>query len=121
MERLRNDEGESGTYGGSFHFGRDVNNPFDSNYAYANALLGNFQSYTESDTRPSNEGRKSVLGWHVQNTWKANRKLTLDFGNAPKDVIRLPGANHWDLSLPSTTRSAPPWIPGRGLTLRAGR
>ncbi len=79
-QRLRNYEGESGTYGGSFNFGRDVNNPFDSNYAYSNAMLGNFQSYTESNTRPSNEGRKTILGWYAQDTWRVSRKLTLDYG-----------------------------------------
>ena len=48
VERIRNYEGEQGTYGGSFAFGRDVNNPFDSNYAYSNAVLGQFASYSES-------------------------------------------------------------------------
>jgi hypothetical protein len=80
IERLRNYEGAQGNYGGSFSFGRDTNNPFDSNYAYSNALLGNFSSYSEASTRPSNEGRKTTLGWFVQDAWKASRKLTLDFG-----------------------------------------
>ncbi|MBI3679217.1 MAG: TonB-dependent receptor [Acidobacteria bacterium] len=80
FERVRNYEGEQGNYGGTFNFNRDVNNPFDTNYAYSNALLGLFQSYSESDTRPSNEGRKTVLGWYIQDTWKINRKLTLDYG-----------------------------------------
>ncbi|MBY0507954.1 MAG: carboxypeptidase regulatory-like domain-containing protein [Bryobacteraceae bacterium] len=80
FERIRNYEGEQGTYGGSFAFGRDANNPFDSNYAYSNATLGNFSSYTESASRPSNEGRKTTMGWFVQDTWKLSRKLTMDIG-----------------------------------------
>jgi hypothetical protein len=79
-ERIRNYEGEQGNYGGSYAFGRDVNNPFDSNYAYSNALLGNFSNYTESQFRPSNEGRKTSSAFFIQDTWKVNRKLTFDYG-----------------------------------------
>ena len=79
-ERLRNYEGEQGTYGGSFDFSVDTNNPLNSGYAYANALLGNFRSYTESNTRPSNEGRKTSLAWFIQDNWRVSRRLTLDYG-----------------------------------------
>ncbi len=79
-DHARNYEGESGTFAGNFNFGRDVNNPNDSNYAYANALLGNFTSYTESNSRPSTEGRFTSMAWFVQDTWKVTRRLTLDFG-----------------------------------------
>ncbi|WP_031499965.1 carboxypeptidase regulatory-like domain-containing protein [Bryobacter aggregatus] len=89
FERIRNYEGEQGTYGGSFAFARDVNNPFDSNYAYSNAVLGNFQSYQESAFRPSNEGRKTTMGWFLQDTWKVTRKLTLDYG------MRFVWFNQW--------------------------
>lgn len=89
FERIRNYEGEQGTYGGSFSFGRDVNNPFDSNYAYSNAVLGQFANYSESQSRPSNEGRKSTVGWFVQDTWKVNRKLTIDIG------MRFAWFNQW--------------------------
>jgi hypothetical protein len=89
FERVRNYEGEQGTYGGSFSFSRDVNNPFDSNYAYSNAVLGNFANYSESQSRPSNEGRKTTMGWFVQDTWKINRKLTMDIG------MRFVWFNQW--------------------------
>lgn len=88
-ERTRNYEGEQGNYGGNFNFGRDVNNPFDANYAYANSLLGNFSSYTESQSRPSNEGRKTTAAFFVQDTWRVNRKLTLDYG------LRFVWYNQW--------------------------
>jgi hypothetical protein len=79
-DRTRNYEGETATFAGNFNFGRDVNNPLDTGYAYANALLGNFQSYVESTSRPSAEGRGTVLEWFVQDTWKTTPKLTLDYG-----------------------------------------
>lgn len=79
-EHARNYEGERGTFAGSFDFSRDVNNPLDSNWAYSNALLGNFRSYVESDTRPSTLTRGSTFEWYLQDNWKATRKLTLDYG-----------------------------------------
>jgi hypothetical protein len=80
FERIRNYEGARGTFPGSFSFGRDVNNPNDSNWAYSNALLGNFASYAESNTRPSTEVRGATLEWFVQDNWKITRRLTLDYG-----------------------------------------
>src|SRR5262249_46784730 len=45
VERARAAKGRGnntafGGFGGNFAFARDVNNPFDSNYAYSNAALG---------------------------------------------------------------------------------
>ncbi len=37
----------TGRHMGTFDFGRDGNNPFDSNHPFANALLGNFRQYSE--------------------------------------------------------------------------
>ncbi|HUS08132.1 MAG TPA: carboxypeptidase regulatory-like domain-containing protein [Bryobacteraceae bacterium] len=79
-ERARNYEGERGTFPGSFSFGRDVNNPSDTNWAYANALIGNFASYSESTTRPGTQARGTTAEWYLQDNWKVNRKLTLDYG-----------------------------------------
>jgi hypothetical protein len=79
-ERIREYEGEQGTYPGQFDFGRDVNNPNDSNYAYANAILGNFTSYSESTARNGDQRRGSTLEWYAQDNWKLTRKLTLDYG-----------------------------------------
>lgn len=88
-ERTRNYEGEQGNYGGNFSFARDVNNPFDSNYAYSNALLGQFSNYTESQSRPSNEGRKTTAAFFLQDTYKVSRRLTLDYG------MRFVWYNQW--------------------------
>jgi outer membrane receptor protein involved in Fe transport len=80
VERARNYEGATSTFAGNFSFARDTNNLDDSNYAYSNALLGNFQSYTESNFRPSGEGRQSLAEWFIQDSWKATRRLSLEFG-----------------------------------------
>ena len=89
FERVRNYEGATSTFGGNFAFARDVNNPLDSNYAYSNAVLGNFQSYQESTARPSGEGRQSLFDFFVQDSWKVSRRLNIEMG------ARMSWYNHW--------------------------
>jgi len=79
-EFVRNVEGPQGTFAGSFDFGRDVNNPLDTGYAYSNALIGDFLSYTESTSRPLPDGRGSDVEWFAQDTWRPIKTLTLDYG-----------------------------------------
>jgi hypothetical protein len=79
-ERVRYFSGDRGTNWGQFDFSSDTNNPLDTRYAYSNALLGVFRSYQESNTRVETNGRGNTLDWFVQDTWKATRRLTLDYG-----------------------------------------
>ncbi|MEP7343005.1 MAG: carboxypeptidase regulatory-like domain-containing protein [Acidobacteriota bacterium] len=89
VERARNYEGATATFAGNLSFARDTNNPLDSNYAYSNAILGNFQSYTESTFRPSGEGRQTLADWFIQDSWKATRRLSLEMG------VRFGWFNQW--------------------------
>lgn len=88
-ERVRNYEGATATFAGSYSFTNDANNPGNTGYAYANALLGNFTSYTESTARPSGEGRQSLFDFYVQDSWKATRRLSVEFG------VRFGWYNQW--------------------------
>ncbi|MGH9838741.1 MAG: hypothetical protein ACREEM_08155, partial [Blastocatellia bacterium] len=89
FERARNYEGATAVFGGQFTFSNDVNNPLNSGYAYANAVLGNFTSYTEATFRPSGEGRQSLADWFVQDSWKATRRLSFEYG------VRFGWFNQW--------------------------
>ncbi|MBO0857798.1 MAG: carboxypeptidase regulatory-like domain-containing protein [Chloracidobacterium sp.] len=88
-ERARNYEGATATFAGQFTFSNDVNNPLNSGFAYANAVLGNFTSYTESTSRPSGEGRQTLAEWFIQDSWKATRRLTFEYG------VRFAWYNQW--------------------------
>ncbi len=79
-DRGREYEGEDGTFAGNFSFARDINNPLDANYAYANGILGNYTSYVESTSRPGYNGRQTTIEWFAQDSWKVSRKLTLELG-----------------------------------------
>lgn len=80
FERIRRAAKRGAVFNGAFDFTRDPNNPLDTGWAYSNALLGVYRSYAESDTRPWANVRASNIEWYVQDTWKLNKKLTLDYG-----------------------------------------
>jgi len=80
LERTTRNAARSSAFNGTFDFGRNVNNPLDSNYAYSNALLGIVNSYTEADAHPNAHARYRNLEWFVQDNWKVTRRLTLDYG-----------------------------------------
>jgi len=88
IERMRKDEVGGPNTRGSFAFGRNTNNPLDSNYAFSNALLGNFDNYSEGTFRPYSHYRYTQVEWYAQDAWKVSRRLTLDLGirfyNAPQ-------------------------------------
>ena len=79
--RTRMWKGNPGSaYSGSFAFGKDVNNPLDTGYGYANALQGVFDTYTESSARNSADYREAAFEEYVQDSWKVSRRLTLELG-----------------------------------------
>jgi hypothetical protein len=65
---------------GAFDFSRNTNNANDSNYGYANGLLGNFNNYTEPSNRFDYDPTSNVVDWYTQDQWKVTHKLTLDYG-----------------------------------------
>jgi hypothetical protein len=81
MERLWVNDGPTGkNASGLFDFSRDVNNPLDSGYAYGNAILGNFDKYQQGNVLASPAFRNNSVEWFVQDNWRVNRRLTLDYG-----------------------------------------
>jgi hypothetical protein len=84
FEQSRNSEGNGGVgagpWAGQFSFNTDVNNPFDTNHSFANALIGSFNNYTEIDAFSEVKGRRNIAEFYLQDTWKATRRLTLDYG-----------------------------------------
>jgi hypothetical protein len=70
----------SANFPGSFAFGTDSQNPLDSGYAYANAILGVYSTYTESTNRVDYAPITKIYEWYVRDHWKVSSRLTLDFG-----------------------------------------
>jgi hypothetical protein len=80
LEYMQNREARGGSWSGQFSFNRDTNNPLDTNYTYANALLGIFTSYNETDKPGSTFNRGLLSEWFAQDTWRPTEKLTIDYG-----------------------------------------
>ena len=84
FELSQNSEGNGGVgagpWAGQFTFNTDTNNPWDTNYNFANALIGSFQNYTEIDAFSEVIGKRYISEFYVQDTWKVNMRLTLDYG-----------------------------------------
>ncbi|HXB71189.1 MAG TPA: carboxypeptidase-like regulatory domain-containing protein [Candidatus Acidoferrales bacterium] len=78
--RIREYEGEQSTFSGTFDFGKNTLNPLDTNYAYSNAALGVFNSYTESNIRYGANMRQSLIEWFAQDSWKVTKRLNIDYG-----------------------------------------
>jgi hypothetical protein len=67
-------------FNGSFDFGTNANNPLNTNYAYANAALGTFNSYTEASALDWLHQTMTNTEAFAQDTWRVSKRLTLDFG-----------------------------------------
>lgn len=80
LDRSWRDSYNPSNFNGLFDFGVNANNPLDAGYAYANAAMGVFASYTETSKRVWYKLRSYNAEWFVQDTWKLTRKLTLDYG-----------------------------------------
>jgi hypothetical protein len=94
LERTRKDQSASVATRGTLSFNVNANNPLDTNYAYANALTGTFDSYSEANARPQGQFRFTNLEVFLQDAWRVNRYLLIDYGvrayiNAPQYDARL--------------------------------
>ncbi|HKE23269.1 MAG TPA: carboxypeptidase regulatory-like domain-containing protein [Bryobacteraceae bacterium] len=77
--RYRKDQNGRSNYDGSATFNTS-GNANTTGYALADALLGNFQTYTEAAYDPMGHYRYTEPSVFVDENWKATRKLTIDLG-----------------------------------------
>ena len=65
---------------GNLAFDQDSLNPGDTNYAFSNALLGNYRSFQQASVWPDLFYNHTNIEWYVQDNWKISRSFTLDYG-----------------------------------------
>lgn len=101
---------------GAFDFARDINNPFDANHGFANALLGNFSSYTELTKRALKDTVLNVIEFYVQDNWRLSKHLTLDVGlrtvSQPPEYDRGHNAAHFNPAFYQVGKSPALYYPG---------
>ena len=65
---------------GTLSFNTDANNPNDSNSSYGNALLGNYDSYSEPLAWPQGNFLFTNTEWFLQDDWKIKSNLSISYG-----------------------------------------
>jgi hypothetical protein len=67
---------------GALNFDNDSvgTNPFDTSFGFANAVIGSFSSYVQSNAFVETNAIYNNIEGYVQDTWKVNQRLTLDYG-----------------------------------------
>jgi hypothetical protein len=68
------------SFNSRINFFDNANNPFDSGYGYANAATGVFNTYSQASKFAIPEWRYKNYEFYVQDNWKPNSRLTLDYG-----------------------------------------
>ena len=85
-QRNRKDQIAWGNSNGQFSFNNcpTSNSPTvcasNTGSPFASALLGDFQSFDQSSSRPTGYFRYNQLEFYAQDTWQVSQRLTLDFG-----------------------------------------
>src|SRR5207302_5925043 len=82
LETSKRDVSVYSTYNtaGTYYFGSDLGNPVDTGNPFSNALTGNLYGYGEDNKKQINHARYTQVEWFLQDTWKFNRRLTIDAG-----------------------------------------
>lgn len=70
----------AGASNGAFDFGNNAINPLNTGYAYANAFLGTYNSYSERSIPGLFTLQDKDLEGYAQDNWRVTSKLTLDYG-----------------------------------------
>lgn len=65
---------------GSFAFSSSSSNPRNSLNPWANALLGNFDSYSESSSPVQTVYKSFAREMYVQDSWRISRRFSLEYG-----------------------------------------
>jgi hypothetical protein len=68
------------TYAGTYNFTSTTANPSDSGNSYANALLGDFYTYTEASRQVNPITKSWTVEAYVQDNWRVTPRLTVDYG-----------------------------------------
>ncbi len=80
LEYTTRNAARTAAFNGTFSFDNNVNNPLNTGHPFANALTGVVDSYTEANGKLNGHARYKNVEWFLQDNWKVNKRLTLDYG-----------------------------------------
>jgi hypothetical protein len=79
VTRNRKDQNGRNEHTGRVNF-NPTGNPRSTGYSFADALLGNFRTYSEGGDDPLGFFRFTQYGGYVSDTWRVRRNLSLEIG-----------------------------------------
>ena len=65
---------------GTYNFTLDSANPGDTGYGFSNALLGNFDTYSQASRFFNGAYNYRNYEWYVEDSWKVRNNLTVNYG-----------------------------------------
>lgn len=84
IEYWQEHKGVNGNFSGTYNFSSNSSSYTtalgNTTNPYANALIGDFQSYQENNTRPPLISHYHGIEWFAQDNWKILRNLTIEVG-----------------------------------------
>jgi hypothetical protein len=80
MQRSRKDQTSFANANGSYNFGDNPSNPYDTGFGFSNALTGVYNTFSQASAYINGQYRYWNIEQFVQDTWKITPTLTLDYG-----------------------------------------
>jgi hypothetical protein len=80
MQRSRKDQTSFANFNGSYNFGDNPSNPYDTGYGFANALLGVYNTFNQAANHINGMYRYWNVEFFLEDTWKITPRITLDYG-----------------------------------------
>ncbi|MFN7939441.1 MAG: TonB-dependent receptor [Bryobacteraceae bacterium] len=80
MESMNLNELNQANDNGTFSFGSVASNPLNSLNPWANALMGNFDAYSESSSPVQTVYKAYTREFYVQDAWRLSRRFSLEYG-----------------------------------------
>lgn len=80
MEWMNMNELNQAADNGAFSFSSSASNPRNSGHPWANALLGNFDAYSEVSSPVQTIYKSYDREFYVQDSWRVNRRFSLEYG-----------------------------------------
>ncbi|MEK7832784.1 MAG: TonB-dependent receptor [Acidobacteriota bacterium] len=78
-QRSRKDQAAGNS--AAINFSHNVNDPNNAQHPYANAILGNFNTFSQPNIGVfQGQYRSTNVEFYAQDNWKVNNRLTLDYG-----------------------------------------
>jgi len=79
-QRASNESNSQNHVQSDIDFSNNASNPLNTGLAFANVLLGVYNSYTQASTKVKQSYFYQDISGYVQDTWKIKPRLTLDLG-----------------------------------------